>query len=73
MFTIIGRRPGANYARVTPMLDNALGCLQEAEQQGFLGVKVWNGSGRTLTLSEIHQTLSAVQSPERKETTTNKA
>jgi hypothetical protein len=73
MFTIIGRRPGANYAKLTPMLDDALGYLQEAEQQGFLDIKVWNGSGHTLTLPEIHQTLSAVQSPKPKGTTTTKA
>jgi hypothetical protein len=55
------------------MLDDALGCLQEAEQQGFLDIKVWNGSGRTLTPPEMHQTLSAVQSPKLKGTTTTKA
>jgi hypothetical protein len=55
MFTITGWKPRANYARLTPALDDALGCLQGAEQQGFLGVEVWNESRRIVTLPEIHR------------------
>ncbi len=69
MFTVSGWRPGGRYEKVAPTLADAFGCLEEAEQQGFLGIKVRDETRRILTVPEMRRVLTAIESPEPKEPT----
>ncbi len=63
MFTITGWRPGGKYHKVSPTLADALGCLDEAQKQGFLSIKVKDETGRIYLMPEMRRASTAAQSP----------